>query len=149
MIEQMTEEDMDAYASGIEMACDWNLEVTNEQMSLYKEIIDYRKEQCMKYIDIYPREWTFIKIISDNLKRGYIKKSKIAYINEVSEHWARTTVYTMLDRLKNRGILKEKDGLIFLAYDIEKLRSMKLKKFIEDIYDGNIFKLMLDLEKVK
>lgn len=41
----MSEEELEALAGAVEMALDWNLDVPEEDMKLYREYIEQRRQQ--------------------------------------------------------------------------------------------------------
>lgn len=99
-------------------------------------------------IQIHPREIELLKIMSKNMKRKYISKSNICNMDEVKARWARTTVYTMLDRMCRRGLLKQEDKMLCIVYSYDEIRKSKLAQFVKELYDGDVKAITSDLEKI-
>ena len=97
--------------------------------------------------EIHPQEIKLLRIMSKNMKRKYIKKGAVYKLEEVQAIWKRTTVYTMLTRMKERGILKEEDGMLSIVYSYDEIRKNKLRQLAYELYDGDMKALAKDIQE--
>lgn len=97
--------------------------------------------------EIHPQEIKLLRIMSKNMKRKYIKKGAVYKLEEVQAIWKRTTVYTMLTRMKERGILKEEDGMLSIVYSYEDIRKQKLMQMADELYDGDVKDIVKDIQE--
>lgn len=98
-------------------------------------------------VEIYPQEFKLLKIMSKNMKRKYIKKGDIYRLDEVHTIWKRTTIYTMINRLRDKGVLKEDNCMVSIIYSCDEIRRDKLKRFINEVYDGDVNNLKKDIQE--
>ena len=59
-----------------------------------------------------------------------------------ARNWKRTTIYTMVKRLSDRGVLKFEDGFVTAKFSKEQVQLAKAEEFIGRIYDGKVSNLM-------
>ena len=56
--------------------------------------------------------------------------------------WKKSTTYTMLRRLCQRGIFQNQDGVVSPLLSEEDFRALQSEKFIEDTFDGSLPKFL-------
>lgn len=96
---------------------------------------------------IYDSEWELMMIIWD-LQNG-VRMKKLVEEGSARRGWARTTVYTMVQRMADRGILfwdKKDTNLIYAKYTIEEYRRDKLRRFVAQYYGSDAAACRKDLE---
>ncbi len=99
---------------------------------------------------IFNKEWNLMEIIWDNPDGDGITMRKLVKLGAETCDWKRTTVYTMVSRLRERGIVTwntETSRLVFANYTKEEMRQDILQKFIDKFYDGDKKACMEDLQK--
>lgn len=93
----------------------------------------------MKVIpEIFDREWELVKIILDHPK-GIRMRDLVAEGKE-KQGWERTTIYTMVKRMADRGaIIWDQQGtnLVFPKYTQAEYRQDKLRRMLNQVYDGD------------
>lgn len=96
---------------------------------------------------VFDKEWLLLKIICTRTNGMLMRE--IYEDAAVRQGWARTTVYAMVKRMSDRGILiwnRGKANPIYAIYTMEELRRDKLHRFISQFYDGNKKICMEDLK---
>lgn len=89
--------------------------------------------------EVFECEYLLMKIVWDSEPVRMRKLVADAY--EVKQ-WKRTTVYTMIKRLSERGIVTFKDGFVTSNYSQNQVQMSKAVEFIDKTYDGSISELM-------
>ena len=56
--------------------------------------------------------------------------------------WQRTTVYTMIKRLSERGAVSFEDGVVTALVTKEQVQLDKAKSFVEEYFDGKVSNLL-------
>lgn len=84
---------------------------------------------------IFESEYKFACIVWE--KEPVSVKELIALCNEHLE-WKRTTTYTVLKRLCERGILKNEDGIVTSLYSKEEIQYSESKQFLDKTFEGSL-----------
>ena len=84
---------------------------------------------------IFESEYKFACIVWQ--KEPVSVKELIQLCNEELE-WKRTTTYTVLKRLCERGILKNEDGIVTSIYSKEQIQYSESKQFLEKTFEGSL-----------
>ena len=69
-----------------------------------------------------------------------------------AREWKRTTIYTMVKRLCDRGVLKFEDGFVSAKFTKEQVQLAKAEEFVDKIYDGKVSGMMsafINKKKIK
>ena len=84
---------------------------------------------------IFESEYRFACIVWE--KEPVSVKELIALCNEELE-WKRTTTYTVLKRLCERGILANEDGIVTSLYSKEEIQYSESRQFLEKTFEGSL-----------
>ena len=84
---------------------------------------------------IFESEYKFACIVWQ--KEPVSVKELIQLCNEELE-WKRTTTYTVLKRLCERGILINEDGSVTSIYSKEQIQYSESKQFLEKTFEGSL-----------
>ena len=84
---------------------------------------------------IFESEYKFACIVWQ--KEPVSVKELIQLCNEELE-WKRTTTYTVLKRLCERGILINEDGIVTSIYSKEQIQYSESKQFLEKTFEGSL-----------
>ena len=84
---------------------------------------------------IFESEYKFACIVWD--KEPVSVKELIQLCNEELE-WKRTTTYTVLKRLCERGILKNNDGVVTSLYSKEQIQYSESRQFLDKTFEGSL-----------
>lgn len=84
---------------------------------------------------IFESEYKFACIVWE--KEPVSVKELIQLCNEELE-WKRTTTYTVLKRLCERGILKNNDGVVTSLYTKEQIQYSESRQFLDKTFDGSL-----------
>ena len=95
---------------------------------------------------IFESEYKFACIVWQ--KEPVSVKELIQLCNEELE-WKRTTTYTVLKRLCERGILKNEDGIVTSIYSKEQIQYSESKQFLEKTFEGSLPSFMAAFLKNK
>ena len=89
----------------------------------------------MKTPKIFESEYKFACIVWD--KEPVSVKELIQLCNEELE-WKRTTTYTVLKRLCERGILINNDGVVTSLYTKEQIQYSESRQFLDKTFEGSL-----------
>ena len=84
---------------------------------------------------IFESEYRFACIVWE--KEPVSVKELIALCNEQLE-WKRTTTYTVLKRLCERGILANEDGIVTSLYSKEEIQYSESRQFLDKTFEGSL-----------
>ena len=84
---------------------------------------------------IFESEYRFACIVWE--KEPVSVKELITLCNEQLE-WKRTTTYTVLKRLCERGILANEDGIVTSLYSKEEIQYSESRQFLDKTFDGSL-----------
>ena len=84
---------------------------------------------------IFESEYRFACIVWE--KEPVSVKELIALCNEQLE-WKRTTTYTVLKRLCERGIMKNEDGIVSSLYTKEQIQYSESRQFLDKTFEGSL-----------
>ena len=89
----------------------------------------------MEIPKIFESEYKFACIVWE--KEPISVKELIKLCNEQLE-WKRTTTYTVLKRLCERGILQNEDGIVTSLYSKEEIQYSESKQFLDKTFEGSL-----------
>lgn len=84
---------------------------------------------------IFESEYRFACIVWE--KEPISVKELIVLCSEQLE-WKRTTTYTVLKRLCERGILNNADGIVTSLYSKEEIQYSESKQFLDKTFEGSL-----------
>lgn len=84
---------------------------------------------------IFESEYRFASIVWE--REPILLKELIRICAERLE-WKRTTTYTVLKRLCERGILKNEDGVVTSLYSREEIQYSESKQFLDKTFNGSL-----------
>ena len=84
---------------------------------------------------IFESEYKFACIVWE--KDPVSVKELIQLCNKELE-WKRTTTYTVLKRLCERGILKNEDGIVNSLYTKEQIQNSESRQFLDKTFEGSL-----------
>lgn len=64
--------------------------------------------------------------------------SELVRLGEEELNWKRTTTYTVLKRLSERGIFQNNNGTVTSLISREEFYSMQSEKFVEETFQGSL-----------
>lgn len=67
-----------------------------------------------------------------------ISSSELAKRSEELLTWKKTTSYTVLKRLCNKGIFQNKKGIVTSLISKEEFYAMQSERFVEETFDGSL-----------
>jgi len=63
--------------------------------------------------------------------------------------WKKSTTYTMLKRLENKGIFKNKSGMVSALVKKDEFYAEQSKQFVEETFDGSLPKFLAAFTRSK
>ncbi len=84
---------------------------------------------------IFESEYRFCLILWENEP---MPASKLAKICKEKLEWSRTTTYTVIKRLAERGILENNDSIITSLVSKDEVQLSELDELLEKRFDGSI-----------
>ena len=90
--------------------------------------------------------------MNDELRLGYVEarfadiiwqneplsSGELVKICEAELHWKKSTTYTVLRKLCDRGIFKNENGKVESLMTKEEFYAIQSEKFVEEAYDGSL-----------
>ena len=67
-----------------------------------------------------------------------LSSRQLAELAEKSLQWKRTTTYTILKRLENKGVLENQDGLVIPRISQEEFDTIQGCQFIDESFGGSL-----------
>ena len=61
---------------------------------------------------------------------------------EINLSWKKSTTYTILRRLCDRGIFQNKEGIVTSIIKKQELNALQSEKFVEETFDGSLPKFL-------
>lgn len=89
-------------------------------------------EQDLK---LYDAEYRFACIIWENEP---IASGELAKLCEEQMEWKRTTTYTVLKKLCNRGILKNENAVVTSLIKKEQVQCYESRQILEKVFDNSL-----------
>lgn len=93
-----------------------------------------------KVPEIFECEYQLMLLIWNHKKP--IRMRQLCAEGYEAKEWKRTTIYTMVKRLSDRGVLKFEDGFVSARFSKEQVQLAKAEEFVDKIYDGQVSGLM-------
>ena len=82
-------------------------------------------------------------------KHAPIGSGELTKLCEKAFEWKRTTTYTMLKRLCQRGLFENDHGTVKILMSREEFESARGEKFLEEHFDGSLPKFLAAFSKRK
>lgn len=89
----------------------------------------------MKEIELGDVQAAFADIIWSNEPIG---SGELVKICERELNWKKSTTYTVLRKLCEKGLFKNEDGVVTSLVLKEEFNASKSEKFVEDTYEGSL-----------
>ena len=93
----------------------------------------------MEHYKLGVMETKFAKLMWDSEP---IASGDLVKLCETALTWKKSTTYTMLRRLCDRGIFQNKNGIVTSLISRQELATLQGEEFIEDTFDGSLPKFL-------
>lgn len=100
----------------------------------------------MRNYKLTDTELKFAEIIWSNEP---ISSPDLVKICELKLEWKKSTTYTMLKKLENKGIVQNIKGIVISLIDKEQFYSEQSNQFVEDTFEGSLPKFLAAFIKKK
>lgn len=84
---------------------------------------------------IFESEYRFCLILWENEP---IKSSKLAELCKERLDWSRTTTYTVIKRLSDRGVVQNKDTIVTSLISKEQAQISEIDQLVEKKFEGSV-----------
>lgn len=91
-------------------------------------------------------EQRFADLIWENAP---VASGQLAKLCEMAFEWKRTTTYTMLKRLCDRGIFSNTKGVVTVVMQREEFQAVQGEQFINENFDGSLPQFLLVFSRRK
>ncbi|MDF2594105.1 MAG: putative penicillinase repressor [Clostridia bacterium] len=98
-------------------------------------IVDLKGGKKMKYIKLSDSEIKFMNLIWD---KAPINSTELARMVHEELGWKKSTTYTVLKRLSQRGIVKNEETMVCWLVKREEVQQVKSEELLSKVYDGSI-----------
>lgn len=102
----------------------------------------------MEEIKVHDAEYKFMKIVWENAP---IKSSKLVQLANEELGWKKSTTYTVIKRLCDRGAIKNEDTTVYPLIDKQHIARSESEDHIDKFYEGSLklfFTTFLKKEKL-
>lgn len=110
--------------------------------------IRLRGEVIMEKFKVYDAEYKFMDIV---WRHAPVKSSELVELASKKLGWKKSTTYTVIRRLCDRGIIENKDTMVYVLVDREQVLQTESEEHINKFYDGSLklfFSTFLKKEKL-
>lgn len=80
-------------------------------------------------------EAKFVDLIWEH---GPINSTELVRLSENVMKWKKSTTYTIVKRLCDKGILKNEDAVVSAAMSREEFSALQSRRFVEDSFGGSL-----------
>ena len=89
----------------------------------------------MKYIELGKVQLSFAELVWEHepIKSGYLVK-----ICESELNWKKSTTYTVLRKLCEKGLLKNENGMVTSIISKEAFYASKSEQFVDETFNGSL-----------
>lgn len=87
----------------------------------------------MKEIKIFPREYRFYQILWENEP---VTTTQLVYLCRDKLNWTKSTTYTVIRRLEERGLLRRKNSICFSVVTKESVQLSLVTELIRNYFDS-------------
>lgn len=102
----------------------------------------------MEQIKVYDAEYKFMNIVWNH---SPIKSSKLVELAYEELGWKKSTTYTVIRRLCDRGAIKNENSIVYALIEREQVMRSESEEHINKFYDGSLklfFSTFLKKEKL-
>lgn len=102
----------------------------------------------MDQYKVYDAEYKFMDIV---WRHSPVKSSTLVELAREQLGWKKSTTYTVIRRLCDRGILENKDAMVYALVEREQVLRSESEEHINKFYDGSLklfFSTFLKKEKL-
>ena len=89
----------------------------------------------MEEIKVYDAEYKFMDIV---WKHSPVKSTTLVELSRQKLGWKKSTTYTVIKRLSDRGIIENKDAMVYALVDREQVLRAESEEHINKFYDGSL-----------
>jgi len=111
-------------------------------------VLDQEVIFIMEQIKVYDAEYKFMDIVWEN---SPVKSSRLVELAHEKLGWKKSTTYTVIRRLCDRGIIENKDTMVYALVEREQVLRAESSEHIDKFYDGSLklfFTTFLKKEKL-
>ncbi len=94
-----------------------------------------RTEMIMDTPKVYESEYRFCLILWE---KGPIKSTELAKICEAELGWKKATVYTVIKRLAERGIVKSENALVSALVSKDEVQTAEIDELVDKTFAGSV-----------
>ena len=80
---------------------------------------------------------------------GPIPSGDLVKLCELQMNWKKSTTYTMLKRLENKGIFENDNGMVRATITRDEFYAEQGKQFVEEVFDGSLPKFIVAFTRDK
>lgn len=95
---------------------------------------------------IYYSEYRLCQLVWE---QELIRSTALVKLCQSRLHWSKSTTYTVIRRLSEKGILENKDAIVQSLIPKEKIQDALLEAFLEKYFDGSTSDLGAALSRIK
>lgn len=89
----------------------------------------------MESIKIFDAEFKFMNLLWD---RAPIRSSELVKLAGDELGWKKSTTFTVIRRLSDRGIIKNENSIVSILIAREKIQKAEANKLIDKVFNGSL-----------
>ena len=90
---------------------------------------------CMEIPKVFESEYRFLEILWE---REPVNSSELVRLCNERLEWKKSTTYTVIKRLSERGVVKSEQAVVTALYSREQLMVAESRAFVEKNFGGNL-----------
>ena len=94
---------------------------------------------------IYEKEYQLCLILWENEP---ITASELAVLSYDKLKWAKTTTYTVIDRLSDKGVLKKEGHIVTMLLTKEQVQDARTEELLQKTFGGRIAELIASVSRL-
>ena len=89
----------------------------------------------MEHVKIFESEYRFCSILWDNEP---INSTALAKLCKEELGWSKTTTYTVIKRLSDRGVVKNENATVTSLFSKEQIQAAEMDEMVNKTFEGSL-----------
>lgn len=99
----------------------------------------------MALCKIYEKEYQLCLILWENEP---MTASELASLSYEKLGWAKTTTYTVIDRLSEKGVLKKEGHIVVMLFTKEDVQDARTEELLQKTFGGQLADLLVSISRL-
>lgn len=113
--------------------------VYSYKLKMWFIVIDYRGGMGMENLKLCESDYRFMQVVWENEP---VASGKLVTLCAEKLGWKKSTTYTVLRKMCEKGFLKNEDTIVTSVIPKEKVQAYESEYFVEKTFDGSLPKFI-------